>query len=146
MLTSAVHSSIHTFIHSSIHPSVRPFLPSFCLIPHLAILTPLTPDGAVGDIPQMWLRDSSVQMSTYVQHAPLLPSFTAVLESILQRQVRFFLGDPYGSAFFQTTGPSPNNGPNQNECAPSDLCPNCTCVECAPSCSAYTYQHDYEVR
>jgi meiotically up-regulated gene 157 (Mug157) protein len=42
--------------------------------------------------------------ATYVQHTPKLPKFTQVLEGILLRQLRFFLGDPYGSAFFQTTG------------------------------------------
>ena len=58
-----------------------------------------------GDIPQMWLRDSSVQMSTYVQHAGVLPNVSAVLQSVITRQVRFFLGDPYGSAFYRSSGP-----------------------------------------
>ena len=98
-----------------------------------------------GDIPQMWLRDSSVQMSTYVWHAPLLPSLAAVLESIVLRQVRFFLGDPYGSAFFRTSGPGADVGPNKNECAPSAACARCNCSACAPACSLYTYQHDFEL-
>jgi len=96
-----------------------------------------------GDIAQMWLRDSSVQMSTYVHHAHLLPNVRSVLESIILRQLRFFLGDPYGSAFFRSTGP--NDGPNRNECPPTESCPDCICAQCAPACSNYTYQHDFEL-
>ena len=78
-------------------------------------------------------------------HLPMLPSLTRVLESIMLRQLRFFIGDPYGSAFYKEAGPGTEKGPSKTECAPSAICPSCTCVECAPSCSAYTYQHDYEL-
>jgi meiotically up-regulated gene 157 (Mug157) protein len=101
-----------------------------------------------GDISQMWLRDSSAQMLTYVNQLPLIkmPNFRSVMESILLRQLRFFIGDPYGSAFFDASGPEKlGKGPNRDECMPTEACPECTCTDCTPACSGYTYQHDYEL-
>lgn len=83
----------------------------------------------------MWLRDSSVQMMTYTKHSPQLPAFTRVLESTILRQVRFFLSDPYGSAFYISSGP--NAGPNRNECPPSDFCEDCSCTSCSPQVAGH---------
>jgi len=55
-----------------------------------------------GDIPAMWIRDSSAQMYPYIgvaekegQHSQLRP----LLEGTLRRQAQFMLTDPYANAF-----------------------------------------------
>ena len=105
-----------------------------------------------GDISQMWLRDSSVQMMTYL---PLMSkqkpesALRQVLESVLVRQNRFIKQDPYASAFFLETSPkqrSGNVGPSRHECPKdADICHDCHCHDCAPKCGPYTYQHDFEL-
>jgi len=101
---------------------------------------------STGDIGQMWLRDSSVQLSAYLGLAARSPEGSAirkVMESAMARQRRFIFDDPYGSAFFDKHGPL--DGPHKEECPPSDTCPQCTCTECAPACGLYTYQKDWEL-
>eukprot|EP00931_Biecheleriopsis_adriatica_P034931 TRINITY_DN20143_c0_g1_i3.p1 TRINITY_DN20143_c0_g1~~TRINITY_DN20143_c0_g1_i3.p1 ORF type:complete len:216 (+),score=40.10 TRINITY_DN20143_c0_g1_i3:141-788(+) len=82
-------------------------------------------DGSVfvstGDIKQMWLRDSSVQLMSYLPLAAKSAEGSAIrkmLESAMYRQVQFFLGDPYASAFFQTHGDGEDDGPNKADCPP----------------------------
>jgi len=109
-------------------------------------------DGTVfvntGDIGQMWLRDSAVQLSLYLDLAAKSQPGSAirqVMESAMARQRRFILDDPYGSAFYETHGEGDDAGPNKNECPPSPGCPSCHCDNCAPACGAYTYQKDWEL-
>lgn len=57
-------------------------------------------DGTVfvltGDIPAMWLRDSSAQVNNYVD----IPGETAkVIEGVIRRQFRYIDIDPYANAF-----------------------------------------------
>jgi hypothetical protein len=109
-------------------------------------------DGTVfvstGDIGQMWLRDSSVQLEPYI---PLAAKSEAgsplrkVLEAAMSRQVRFIISDPYASAFYPTSGPGQDAGPNKESCPPSARCQECHCDSCAPECGDYTYQKDYEL-
>ena len=56
-----------------------------------------------GDIPAMWLRDSSAQVNHYI---PLSkdPEVAALLRGVLQKQFAFILTDPYANAF----NPLPN--------------------------------------
>mmetsp|Transcript_76449 Transcript_76449/g.135468 ORF Transcript_76449/g.135468 Transcript_76449/m.135468 type:complete len:511 (+) Transcript_76449:48-1580(+) len=101
-----------------------------------------------GDIEQMWLRDSSVQLATYVELAAKLEANSAirhVLESAMARQRRFILDDPYGSAFFDSHGSESSQGPNKKECPPSPSCPSCYCSACSPICGKYTYQRSFEL-
>jgi uncharacterized protein len=60
------------------------------------------PDGSVfvvtGDIPAMWLRDSTAQVRPYLLLAHQ-PEIRAMLEGVLEKQLRFVLHDPYANAF-----------------------------------------------
>jgi uncharacterized protein len=62
----------------------------------------LQPDGSVfvitGDIPAMWLRDSTAQVRPYLLLADQ-PEIRAMLEGVLERQLRYVLHDPYANAF-----------------------------------------------
>lgn len=51
-----------------------------------------------GDIPAMWLRDSSAQVNHYVQLADD-PEVAAILKGVIRRQFQYILTDPYGNAF-----------------------------------------------
>lgn len=52
-----------------------------------------------GDIPAMWLRDSSVQVSHYVRLAGVDEDVKSLIKSTLKRQFKSILIDPYANAF-----------------------------------------------
>lgn len=60
------------------------------------------PDGEVfvltGDIPAMWLRDSTAQVRPYLLAADD-PVVAAALTGVLRRQLWYVLADPYANAF-----------------------------------------------
>lgn len=60
-------------------------------------------DGQVflltGDIPAMWLRDSTNQLRPYLLTAADTPRIRAILEGVLKKQCRCILSDPYANAF-----------------------------------------------
>ncbi|MHB8305203.1 MAG: glycoside hydrolase family 125 protein [Vulcanimicrobiaceae bacterium] len=52
-----------------------------------------------GDIPAMWLRDSSAQSLPYVRFARAFPVLSVRLDGVIQRDARNILTDPYANAF-----------------------------------------------
>lgn len=60
-------------------------------------------DGAVfvvtGDIPAMWLRDSTAQVTPYLSLAKRHPVFQEMLGKLVETQCRYILIDPYANAF-----------------------------------------------
>ncbi|WP_423919661.1 glycoside hydrolase family 125 protein [Frigoribacterium sp. 2-23] len=70
-------------------------------------MTPLD-DGTVfvltGDIPAMWLRDSSTQLTPYLHFADSSPELADLLVAINRRQLDDLAHDPYANAF--NSGPT----------------------------------------
>ena len=60
-------------------------------------------DGTVflitGDIPAMWLRDSSAQVFHYLPYAQAYPEIREAVEGLLRRQFQYIVLDPYTNAF-----------------------------------------------
>ena len=74
-------------------------------------------DGTVfvitGDIPAMWLRDSTAQVRPYLRLAASDPAMANLIEGVIKRQISYILLDPYANAF--------NEEPNGNSYDPEDI-------------------------
>ncbi len=66
----------------------------------------LTTFVITGDIPAMWLRDSSAQVRHYLPFVKELPELKAVLKGVIKKQIFYINIDPYANAF--------NKEPNGN--------------------------------
>lgn len=74
-----------------------------CFFSTLDTTTEMLDDGTAfiftGDIPAMWLRDSSMQVAGYLPHAAQDPDVKRMIAGLLLRQYRFIMLDPYANAF-----------------------------------------------
>jgi hypothetical protein len=52
-----------------------------------------------GDIPAMWIRDSAVQMATYLPRVTRRPALRAAIEGAIRAQAFFILQDPWANAY-----------------------------------------------
>ena len=77
-----------------------------CFLNTLETTIQLLDDGTTfvitGDIPAMWLRDSTAQVRPYVQFARDNPHLQRLLRGVIQRQARYLQIDPYANSFNQT--------------------------------------------
>lgn len=55
-----------------------------------------------GDIPAMWLRDSTAQARPYLLLAAKEPQIERLIQGLVERQFRFIIHDPYANAFNET--------------------------------------------
>ncbi|MCS7462184.1 glycoside hydrolase family 125 protein [Paenibacillus doosanensis] len=74
-----------------------------CYVNTLETTTKRMPDGTTfvftGDIPAMWLRDSSAQVRHYVPLAKDDETLQSLIEGLLRRQFYYIGIDPYANAF-----------------------------------------------
>jgi len=85
---------------------------------HRTLQDTLTLDGSeffviTGDIPAMWLRDSTTQLWPYLRMLSESPELADVVAGVLRRQFRQTAHDPYANSF--------NPGPTGAHYGPGDL-------------------------
>ncbi|MGE5672995.1 MAG: glycoside hydrolase family 125 protein [Mycobacterium leprae] len=87
-----------------------------CLLNTLETTTFWQADGTsyviTGDIPALWLRDSSAQVETYLRWAGTDPVLQRTIRGLILMQAKLILQDPYANAF--------NHGPIRHEQFPDD--------------------------
>ncbi|GAA2682948.1 MULTISPECIES: glycoside hydrolase family 125 protein [Actinosynnema] len=67
-----------------------------------------------GDIPAMWMRDSTTQLTPYLRFLADCPPLAELVTAVVRRQFACLEHDPYANAF--------NDGPTGARYEPEDLC------------------------
>jgi meiotically up-regulated gene 157 (Mug157) protein len=67
-----------------------------------------------GDIPAMWMRDSTTQLTPYLRFLGSCPPLADLVAAVVRRQLACLDHDPYANAF--------NNGPTGAHYDPDDVC------------------------
>lgn len=77
-----------------------------CFVNTLETTTKALEDGSffifTGDIPAMWLRDSSCQVLHYLPLVTIDPDIQTLIRGLIKRQFDYILHDPYANAFNET--------------------------------------------
>jgi uncharacterized protein len=63
---------------------------------------------ATGDIDDMWIRDSAVQLSIYFPRMASRPALRKVMEGAIRTQAFYILQDPYANSYSQRWRSAPN--------------------------------------
>jgi meiotically up-regulated gene 157 (Mug157) protein len=103
--SKAVDAAIEA-VSARMHDSELAWLFSNCL-PNTLDTTVTFSDGVsgpdtvvvTGDIPAMWMRDSSAQVWPYLPFISADPDLARLIEGVIRRHTRFILADPYANAF-----------------------------------------------
>ena len=74
-----------------------------CFYSTLETTTEMLPDGTsfvfTGDIPAMWLRDSSAQVRHYIPFSVKNVLLRQIIKGLIKRQMQYIRTDPYANAF-----------------------------------------------
>lgn len=130
MLETILNQEIETVCHQLGENSKLAHLFRNCYPNTLATTTKRGEEGRyfvfTGDIPAMWLRDSSAQVRHYLPIASRYPEIADVIEGLCRQQTFCILTDPYANAF--------NEKPDWN----------CYSIDHTKR-NAYVYERKYEV-
>ncbi len=84
------------------YPDLAPFFKG-CFLNTIETTVTKLDDGGyfviTGDIPAMWLRDSTAQLTHYIRYANEDESLKEIIRSVIARQAEFVCLDPYANAF-----------------------------------------------
>lgn len=96
------------------YPELAPFFKG-CFLNTIETTVTKLDDGGyfviTGDIPAMWLRDSTAQLTHYIRYANEDEKLKEIIRSVIARQVDFVCLDPYANAF----NAAPNSHADQDE-------------------------------
>lgn len=79
-----------------------------------------------GDIPAMWMRDSTTQLTPYLRLVPESPALAELIWAVVRRQFACLAHDSYANAF--------NDGPTGAHYDPADVCED-----------PYVWEQKYEI-